>query len=215
MSKEAFEACNVRAVPPTTCSISHLATLNFIQHFNNPVTQSQDPSAPFHRLIHGWMFWIILHNQHTLGARAPNCSEGVDWWGRWPQMLATHVSQLPPALATSFQAGEGGLPCPQAVLWKVLPACFFPKFHCFSLWGGSGELLAAQLPVHSFHAGAHLSLACGLLPFMSQTCSQVLMLQFSVVASSYCCRKICLATPQSSSDSKTSTWLFIHGLKLP
>lgn len=53
MSKEGFEACNGRAVSPTTCGISHLATLNFIQPFNNPVTWSQDPSTPFHRLIQG------------------------------------------------------------------------------------------------------------------------------------------------------------------
>lgn len=81
----------------------------------------------------------------------------------------------------------------------------------------SGELLAAQLPVPPFHAEDHLSLVRGLLPFMSQTRSQVLMLQFSVAASSHCCQgKIsCLATPQSSSAGKTSTLLFIHGLKLP
>lgn len=126
MSKEDFEACNVRAVSPTTCSISHLATWNFTQHFNNPVTQSQDPSALFHRLIQGWMSWVILHNQHTLAPPAPSCSEGVDWWGRWPQMLATHLS-VATSHATSSQPAQGGLPCPQAVLWKVLPACFFPN----------------------------------------------------------------------------------------
>lgn len=119
MSKKGFEACNIRAVSPTTCNISHLATLSFIQHFNNLVTWSQDPSAPFHRLIQGWMFWVIWHNQHTLAPHAPYCSEGVDWWGRWPQMLATHISQLPPALPRVFSL--------ESVVFPILRQ-FFERF---------------------------------------------------------------------------------------
>lgn len=127
MSKEGFETCNVRAVSPTTCSISHLATLNFTQHFNNPVTRSQDPSAPFQRLIQGWAYWVILYNHQTLAPHAPNYSEGVDWRGRWPQMLATHIfSQLPPALPLVFNLDRDSfLPGPRTALWKVLPARFF------------------------------------------------------------------------------------------
>lgn len=133
----------------------------------------------------------------------------------------SHLLSVATSLATSFQPGQGQFSSQsQDSSLKGLASPFFPKSHCFSSWEGvevSGELLAAQLPVPPFHAEDHLSLVRGLLPFMSQTRSQVLMLQFSVAASSHCCQgKIsCLATPQSSSAGKTSTLLFIHGLKLP
>lgn len=61
------------------------------------------------------------------------------------------------SVATSFQPGKDGLPCPQAALKKVLPACFFLNSIPFHHGEGGGgvevrdELLAAQLPVHPFH----------------------------------------------------------------
>lgn len=172
MSKEGFEACNVRAVSSTTCSISRLATLNFIQHFNNTVTRSQDPSPPFTGSFKSecfGSFCIINTPWHPmLQIVLKVLIGGADGLRCWPlTSLSCH----------KFSTWKEWSSLSSGSSLKGFASMFFPEFHCFSSGGAgvgfevNGELLAAQLPVHPFPAGDHLSLTCGLLPFMSHTCS--------------------------------------------
>lgn len=97
------------------------------------------------------------------------------------------------SLVTSFQLGKGGLPCPQAVLWKVLPACFFLNSIAFHHGGWGGLRWVVNYLQHSYLV-IHFMLETTWVshvvycPSCSQSCFPVLMLQFSVVASSHCCR---------------------------
>lgn len=105
------------------------------------------------------------------------------------------LPQSPPALPLVFSLERVVFPALGQLRFfeRFCQSVFFSKSSFFSSHGGAdagGDLLTAQLLVHLFHAGDHLSLAPGtegLLPFMSQIGSQVLTLRLATVASSHRC----------------------------
>lgn len=101
---------------------------------------------------------------------------------------------------------------------KGFASLFFPEFHCFSSQGCQGEQWIAYSTVTCS------SILCWRPPeccmwfaalHVTNMFSSPAASVFSGGFISLLLRKICLATPQSSSDGKTSILLFIHGLKLP